>query len=155
MHTYTPANSVFDGPVTNLLLVLCVLVEILSRAHTKREKNHDDFQFGTVTDRFPSDGGHKPGSGRVKYSWLRNMLRVFAALTIDGSRFMITIYTGRGSLRPPAHSKLQSRNHSSLPLRDSQAEEAEKVQNLVRKSKTARSRGIGIRFAFDRRCARC
>ena len=26
MHTYTPANSIFDGPETNLLLVLCVLL---------------------------------------------------------------------------------------------------------------------------------
>ena len=35
MLTYTPANSVFDGPVTNLLLVLCILIEALSRAHEK------------------------------------------------------------------------------------------------------------------------
>ena len=35
MLTYTPANSVFDGPVTNLLSVLCILIEALSRAHEK------------------------------------------------------------------------------------------------------------------------
>ena len=29
VHTYTPANSVFDGPVTNLLSVQCILIEIL------------------------------------------------------------------------------------------------------------------------------
>ena len=105
--------------------------------------------FGTVSDRFPSDGAAKMAVKAL------NMLSVFAALTIDGNRFIITIHTGRGSLRPPAHSKLQSCNHSRLPLRDSQAEEEEEVQNLVWKSKTARSRGIGIRFAFGRRCARC
>ena len=32
-----PANSVFDGPVTNLLSVLCILIEVLSRAHEKGE----------------------------------------------------------------------------------------------------------------------
>ena len=31
-----PANNIFDGPITNLLSVLCVLVEVLSRAHAKR-----------------------------------------------------------------------------------------------------------------------
>ena len=35
MHTYTPPDSIFDGPVTNLLSILCILIEILSRAHPK------------------------------------------------------------------------------------------------------------------------
>ena len=35
MHTYTPANSIFDGPTTNLLLILCVLIEVLLHAHVK------------------------------------------------------------------------------------------------------------------------
>ena len=55
MHTYTPANSVFDGPITDLLSVLCVLVEVLSRAHAKREKSLNGFKFGTSTGRFSSD----------------------------------------------------------------------------------------------------
>ena len=38
MHTYTPANSIFDGPITNLLSILCILIEVLSRAHAKGEK---------------------------------------------------------------------------------------------------------------------
>ena len=33
MHTYTPANSISDGPITNLLSILCILVEVFSRAH--------------------------------------------------------------------------------------------------------------------------
>ena len=33
MLTYTPANSIIDGPVTNLLSVLCFVIEVLSRAH--------------------------------------------------------------------------------------------------------------------------
>ena len=111
--------------------------------------------LSVIVFRVTARRGGKHGSKRVKHSWLRNMLSVFAALAIDGSRFIVTIHTGRGSLRPPAHSKLQSCNRSSLPLRDSQAEEEEEVQNLVWKSKTARSRRSGIRFAFDRRCARC
>ena len=35
-HTDTPANSIFDGPITNLLSVLCILIEI--RAHAKGSK---------------------------------------------------------------------------------------------------------------------
>ena len=38
MHTYTPANSIFDGPITNLLSVLSILIDVLSRAHAKGEK---------------------------------------------------------------------------------------------------------------------
>ena len=43
MHTYTPANSVFDGPITNLLSTLCISIEILSRAHAKEEKSLNPF----------------------------------------------------------------------------------------------------------------
>jgi len=38
MHTYTPSNSKFDGPTTNLLSTLCILREILSRAPAKGAK---------------------------------------------------------------------------------------------------------------------
>ena len=57
MHAYTPTNSIFDGPVTNLLSVLCVSVEVL--AHAKRGKSLNDFKFGpsnSSTGRFLSDG---------------------------------------------------------------------------------------------------
>ena len=56
MHTYLPADSVFDDPVTNLLLTLCILIEILSPAHAKGEKSLNNFKFGTFTGCFPSDG---------------------------------------------------------------------------------------------------
>ena len=32
------ANSILDGPITNLLSILCILIEVLSRAHAKEEK---------------------------------------------------------------------------------------------------------------------
>ena len=54
MHTYTPENSIFDGPVTYLLSILCILVEFLSRAHAKEEKGLNDLKFGTVIGRFAS-----------------------------------------------------------------------------------------------------
>ena len=38
VHTYTPPNSITDGPIANVLLVLCILLEILSRAHGKGAK---------------------------------------------------------------------------------------------------------------------
>ena len=38
MQSYTHANSIFDGPITNLLSILCVLIHISSRAHPKGGK---------------------------------------------------------------------------------------------------------------------
>ena len=35
MLTYTPADSIFDGPATTLLSIQCILIEVLSRAHAK------------------------------------------------------------------------------------------------------------------------
>ena len=55
MHTYAPANSTFDGPITNLLSILGILIEILSRTHAKVEKGLNDVKFVTVIGRFQSD----------------------------------------------------------------------------------------------------
>ena len=58
MNTYKLANSIFGGPVTNLLSVLCILIELLSRCHVKRGGgggSFNDFKFGNFTGRFPSD----------------------------------------------------------------------------------------------------
>ena len=60
-----PANSIFDGPVTNILLVPCILVEVLSRAHVKRGKSRSDFKFGTSVGRFFEWRCGKHGSERV------------------------------------------------------------------------------------------
>ena len=56
MHTYAPENSVFDGLITNLLSILCILVEVISRAYAKEVKSLNGFKFGTFIGRFPSDG---------------------------------------------------------------------------------------------------
>ena len=50
-----PANSIFDGPGTNPLSILCILIEFLSRVHAKWWKSQNDFRFGTFVGRFPSD----------------------------------------------------------------------------------------------------
>ena len=55
-HNYTPANNIFDGPVTNLLSKLCILVKVMSGVHSKGEKSLNDLKFGTFVGRFPSDG---------------------------------------------------------------------------------------------------
>ena len=55
MHTYKLANNVFDGPISNLLLILCILIEIFSRAHALGG-SLNDFKFGTFIDNFQSDG---------------------------------------------------------------------------------------------------
>ena len=78
MHTYTLPNRIFDGPITNLLSILHMLIEIFSRAHAGRgegggrqtdrqtetdrqrqrqtEKSLNGFKFGTFSGRFPRDG---------------------------------------------------------------------------------------------------
>ena len=37
-HIHKTANSIFGGPLTDLLSMLCILIEILSRAHVKGAK---------------------------------------------------------------------------------------------------------------------
>ena len=55
VHPYTPANNIFDGPVTNLLSVLCIFIEALSRTHAKGGQSRNNFKFGTSIRRFPND----------------------------------------------------------------------------------------------------
>ena len=55
-YTHTPANSTFDSPVTNLPSILCILIEVLSRAHGGGWGGLNDFSFGTFIGRFRSDG---------------------------------------------------------------------------------------------------
>ena len=55
MLTYTLVNSTFDGPITSLISILRILIEILSPAHAKRG-SFSDFKFGTFVGRFSSDG---------------------------------------------------------------------------------------------------
>ena len=56
MYTDTPANSIlFDGPITTLLSIRCILIEVLSRADAKRGKRLNDFKSGTSIGRFSSD----------------------------------------------------------------------------------------------------
>ena len=56
-HVYTPAKSIFDNSITNLLLILRVFLEIFSRAHAKGEKRLNDFKFVTFIGRFLRVGG--------------------------------------------------------------------------------------------------
>ena len=54
------ADSIFDGPITNLL---CILIESLSCVHAKGRKRVNDFKFDTFIGRVQSDGA---GSMAVK-----------------------------------------------------------------------------------------
>ena len=56
MDTHTPANCIFDGPVIYLPSILCIFIEIISRARAKGANSFNDFRFDTVIGRFPSDG---------------------------------------------------------------------------------------------------
>ena len=45
-HTHMPANSISSSPITNLLLILCILIEILALANAKmKTKRLTDFTF--------------------------------------------------------------------------------------------------------------
>ena len=55
MHRNTPANSIFDGPITTLLSMLCILVDVLSCAYVGSGKSLNDSVSGTSTGRFSSD----------------------------------------------------------------------------------------------------
>ena len=52
MHTYMLANSISEGPITNLLSILCIMIEILPCAHAKcvcgvgGGGGLNDFKFG-------------------------------------------------------------------------------------------------------------
>ena len=56
MHTCMPTNSISDGPITNLLSILCVLTELLSGANATEKIGLNDFKFATFIGRFPSEG---------------------------------------------------------------------------------------------------
>ena len=55
MLTYTPTNSIFDGPTTTLLSVPCILMEVLSLACAKGKEVLNDFKSGIFIARFPND----------------------------------------------------------------------------------------------------
>ena len=54
IHTSEQYN-LFDGPAINLPSILCILIEILPRAHAKRQKSLNGSKFGTFLWLFPSD----------------------------------------------------------------------------------------------------
>ena len=67
-----PVNSIFDGPITNLLSILCILIEIVSRARAKGGKSLNDFKFGTIVGRFQSDGVASMAVKRLTTSCFRS-----------------------------------------------------------------------------------
>ena len=56
MPTYTPENSIFDGPIANLPSVVCILIETISRARAKGGKSLSGLKFATFVGCVPSDG---------------------------------------------------------------------------------------------------
>ena len=66
MQSYTPADSRFDGPITNLLSTLRSFIEILSRAaHAKGEKKLQWFQIWHFHWSFSERRRGKRGSKKV------------------------------------------------------------------------------------------
>ena len=73
VRAYMPTESIFDGPITNLLSVLSSLIEILfmySREGVK--KSYNVFKFGTFIGRFPSDSAASMAVKGLMYSYIWN-----------------------------------------------------------------------------------
>ena len=52
MCTDAPSDSIFSGPATYVLAILCVLMKVLSHASAKKKtKMHKCFKFRTVNGR--------------------------------------------------------------------------------------------------------
>ena len=69
VHTYSPANSIFDGLITNLLSILCILIEVLSHARVKGKKGLHDFKFGVFTGCFPRVTAREPWQYKGYMHW--------------------------------------------------------------------------------------
>ena len=54
--TQAAVPSIFHNPITGLVSIQCILIEILSRAHRKEKKGLYDFRFSAFTGHFQSDG---------------------------------------------------------------------------------------------------
>ena len=85
MHTYMPANSTFDGPITNLLSVLCILVEVLSRARVKRENSLNGFKFGASVGHFSSDGAASAAVKGLKWPHALQFWTAYSGNLFKGS----------------------------------------------------------------------
>ena len=94
-----PANSTLDRPVITRLSVLCILVEILSRAHAKRGKSLNNLESAASVGHFLSDG---VASAAVK--GLRShstVLRMNCVLVTDT---VYSVYTEESSTMLPGSS---------------------------------------------------
>ena len=66
LHESCVAKSTFDGPITDLLSILCILIEVLSNPHAKG-KSLNDFKFGTFIGRFLSEGAASMAVEELNY----------------------------------------------------------------------------------------
>ena len=106
MHAYTPENSIFDGPITTLLSVLCILVEVLSRTHAKKGKSLSDFKSGTSIGRFSSDGAASRTA--VKGLTVRD--------TVTRQRPQDTTFEEKGQAKQRIEPTLSAYQPNALPL---------------------------------------
>ena len=65
--TDMPASNIFDGPITNLLLILCFFIQVLSGANAKGEKAEKALSFGSSVGCFQTG---KHGSKRVNTDFI-------------------------------------------------------------------------------------
>ena len=83
-------NSIFDGLITNLLSTLCILIEVLSRAHAK-EGSLNDLKSGTSTNCFLSDGAASTAvKGLISFRMTSdNHSNAYGPLTWHASKYRV------------------------------------------------------------------
>ena len=121
MYTYPPANSIFDGPITNLLSVPCILIEVLSRVQAKGAE--------TLIGRFSSDGAANmavKGLTLNEATAVDNYTKLYVSLHLQLPRwyhpsvFFYTngVYRLGGGFLPSVSGRYPSSHHYVLAVTD-------------------------------------
>ena len=124
MRPYKPDSSISDGPMTNLLSILCILIEALSRAHAKWGHSLNDFKFGTHFSRFQNLHAGKHGRLRVKVWGLPVKLSNLCTLQLlfqqlCGTKSQRRRSRGNQFLKPQGQGRVQIIHSLSIPIRES------------------------------------
>ena len=109
--------------MTNLLSILRILTEVLSRAHAKRGKGLINFKFGTFIDRFPSDAATSMA--------VKGLTKRFLSLMIDGGKngFMTEHFGSSPSLQQTTVCVKRRERKKSLALHIAEWQDAAEWQD--------------------------
>ena len=138
MHTYTPADSIFDGPATYVLSVLHFDRNPVTCSCDGEKKDHNDFKLGTFIGRFQSDGAASMAAkGLMLHCHLHNDFCI--KVGSDESRFNASLLIAMG--------KFVSTDRDFLKTKERQSHEAvsmHRPQLLKRKERKLSLAGLNL-----------